>query len=350
MERFIGLDEHKASTTIAVMGPTGRRLRSLVVETHGRALIEAMRVIPGNKHLCLENGAQAMWIAEILRPHVSEVRLSTGSVKPETSADEPDAFALAQLVRAGMGQPLHAARTDPSVAALRIVVKTYNQVTQDLVRTKNRLQVLYRSRGVMTPSGHGSLYDTRSREKWLGALPAVSRPSGVVLFAELDGLVAVKKQALSALKAEAGKHPMTRVLMTCPGMGVVRAAEVIATVVTPHRFRSRTPFWAYCGLSVVTRSSADWHQDARKQWTFERRAVTRGLTRSGNRRLKTVFVGAAVTAVARSPEVKADYLEKQRHMKPPIARIAIARKLAAITLSMWKHQEAYDPSRYTRQK
>jgi hypothetical protein len=43
MERFIGLDVHASSTTIGVVGPTGRRLQSQVVATSAPALIERSR-------------------------------------------------------------------------------------------------------------------------------------------------------------------------------------------------------------------------------------------------------------------------------------------------------------------
>jgi len=141
---------------------------------------------------------------------------------------------------------------------------------------------------------------------------------------------------------------ITKTLMTCPGMGVVRVAELVATVVTPHRFRTRASFWSYCGLSVVTRSSSDWQQNDRREWEYQRHAVTRGLTRQGNRRLKRVFFGAALTAITRAPEVRADYEEKLKRTRPPMVRITIARKLAAVILAMRKAEEVYDPNRYTR--
>jgi hypothetical protein len=56
MERYIGLDVHAASSTLAVLSQSGRRLRSFPVETNGRSLIEAIRLIPGRKHLVVEEG------------------------------------------------------------------------------------------------------------------------------------------------------------------------------------------------------------------------------------------------------------------------------------------------------
>jgi hypothetical protein len=59
MERYVGLDAHAQSCTLAVMGPTGRRLTSRVVETNGQALKQALREIPGRIHLSWRKGRRA---------------------------------------------------------------------------------------------------------------------------------------------------------------------------------------------------------------------------------------------------------------------------------------------------
>ena len=58
MERFVGLDAHSASCTLAVVGPSGRRLGKTVVETNGEALVETVRGIPRRRRLCLEEGSR----------------------------------------------------------------------------------------------------------------------------------------------------------------------------------------------------------------------------------------------------------------------------------------------------
>jgi len=45
MERYIGLDVHAASTTFAVIGESGKRLGSHVVETNGQSLVEQLKTI-----------------------------------------------------------------------------------------------------------------------------------------------------------------------------------------------------------------------------------------------------------------------------------------------------------------
>ena len=66
MERYIGLDVHAASTTFAVIGESGKRLGTHVVETNGQALVEQLETIAGKKHVCLEEGTQSAWLYEIL--------------------------------------------------------------------------------------------------------------------------------------------------------------------------------------------------------------------------------------------------------------------------------------------
>jgi hypothetical protein len=60
MNKYIGLDAHSASCTVAVVGPSGRHLSSQVLETNGKALIEFVRSVPGTKHLCPEKMTQTL--------------------------------------------------------------------------------------------------------------------------------------------------------------------------------------------------------------------------------------------------------------------------------------------------
>jgi len=68
MDRYIGLDVHAASTTMAVVGPTGRRIRSQVVDTSAGPLVEALRGIGGERHVCLEEGTQSSGVVAWFLP------------------------------------------------------------------------------------------------------------------------------------------------------------------------------------------------------------------------------------------------------------------------------------------
>jgi hypothetical protein len=59
MERYVGLDSHARSCTLGVMSAGGQRLKSLVVETNGKALVDAVRGGYSLRMLCPRGAAMA---------------------------------------------------------------------------------------------------------------------------------------------------------------------------------------------------------------------------------------------------------------------------------------------------
>ena len=94
MQRYLGLDVHAASSTLVVLSQSGKRLGQSVIETNGRALVEAIRAIPGRKQLCFEEGTQSAWLYEILSPHVEEVVVAGVTQKRRQKSDEIGAWDL----------------------------------------------------------------------------------------------------------------------------------------------------------------------------------------------------------------------------------------------------------------
>ena len=101
MERYVGLDSHACSCTLGVMSAGGQRLKSLVVETTGRALVEAVWGIGGRVHVCLEEGTQSAWLYELLKPHVAEVVVTMAPERKGPKDDQRDAWARANELRTG---------------------------------------------------------------------------------------------------------------------------------------------------------------------------------------------------------------------------------------------------------
>jgi transposase len=205
---------------------------------------------------------------------------------------------------------------------------------------------LYRSRAISCAGT--DVYKVRQREAWLAKLPeaGVQARAGR-LFSELDHLTGLRREARQALVVECRRHPASKLLLRVPTLGIVRIAQLIASVVTPHRFRSKRQFWSYCGLAVMTKSSAD-YRVAGAQVHRTRKAATRGLTQSHNRTLKYVFKSAALTA-SRCGPFKAWYAELvERGLRPELARVTIARRIAAITLAVWKSGESFDAEKLIR--
>jgi hypothetical protein len=226
-------------------------------------------------------------------------------------------------------------------------------MTRDVVRSKNRLRAIFRGRGI---DGFGQeLYNAEARQPWLQKL-SPPRQRRARLYAEyLDSQLEVLQRAEVWLQESARGCPIIKVLATAPGIGSVRASQMVATVVTPHRFRTKRQFWAYCGLAVVTVSSSDWKPKKGKGgFRAKRKSLPRGLNRNRNPLLKEVFKGAALTVIQAMPDdpLARNYcrLVEQERLDPALARLTLARQIAAIVLAMWKKQEVYDPARYQSSK
>jgi len=346
MDRYIGLDAHASSCTIAVIGPSGRRLQSQVLETNARALINFIKTIPKPRHLCLEEGTHASWLYEVLASHVQEIVVVGIRRSRGPKDDRRDAFGLAEMLRIGAIET-RVYKGIGEFGRLRELSRAYAMVLGDTVRVRNRVKSLYRSRGI--PTGRDEVYGSASREKWLRKLPARSRPLAEILYGELEGLEELQKRAKQAMMAEARKRKITRILMTCPGMGEVRVAQLLPIVVTPYRFSGKRSFWAYCGMAIVMRSSSDWARAQDGRWVRLPVQQTRGLNRNYNHTLKQIFKGAATTVIQCARREDPLYLHYKQLLdggtKPNLAKLTIARQIAAIVLAMWRSEEVYDPAK-----
>jgi transposase len=328
-----------------VISEKGRKLKDFPVETNGQALIEAVRMIPGHKHLVIEEGLQSAWLYETLSPHVDELVVAGITQSRGPKSDKRDAYALAERLRIGNLEK-HVFKAPRQFSWLREFSRPHMTLVSDVVRTQARIKSIYRSRGVLV-SGV-DVYGVRRREEWLDQLSPHSRSRATRLYAHLDFLLDQKKQAESDLLREAKKHSIVKVLETAPGFGPIRAARIVPIVITPHRFRTKRQFWSYCGLGVVTRSSSDWVQTADGAWIKARRPQTRGLSRHHNHFLKDIFKGAATTVVTQRNKdpIHARYERLlDGGTKPTLAKLSLARMIAATVLRMWKNEEPYDPER-----
>jgi transposase len=345
MDKYIGLDVHAASCTAAVVDARGKRLGTHVIETNGQALVGFLQAQTGSLHVCLEEGTQATWLAEILTPHASEVVVTHVTESRGQKSDEHDAFGLAERLRTGRIETSVFKHTG-SFTTLRQLVRVHRMLVQDTVRTQSRIKALFRARGVQVAGT--CVYSKTGREQMLPALPASTRLAAQLLLEQYDALCSTRDRAYKALVTESHNHDETKRLETCPGVGEIRAAQIVSTVVTPDRFRSRAQFWAYCGLGIVMRSSSDWVQTPNGAWKRAPIQQTRGLNLNRNSMMKAVFKGAAMTVIQQYPD---DPLHKDYERmvaagtKPNLAKLTLARKIAAITLAMWKKREAYEPKK-----
>lgn len=351
--KFIGLDVHKTSISAAVLNESGKLVMKAVFMTDASAVLGFVRGVTGTLRVTFEEGTHAAWLHTVLKSQVAEVVVcnprKNALLKSGNKSDQIDARKLADLLRTNMLSPVY--HDDTRTLTLKELGRTYRSVTDDTTRVMRRLKALYRSRSQALDSDGKKLYTRGRREQWLSLLQQFGqRYRAERMFEQLDQLQALRRQIRCDLIQEGRKHPATAVLSSVPFVGPIRSALLIARVQTPFRFRSKRQFWAYCGLALETRSSADHQVIAGELRRKTKPVFIRGLNVNHNHDLKNLFKSAATTASATTGPFGIFYENLlTKGMKPEMARLTLARKIAAISLSVWKKGERFDPEQLKTQ-
>jgi len=347
--KYVGLDVHQATTVATVRDSSGKIIARSILPTEEAPLLEFFAGMRGAVHVAFEEGTQAQWLHDLLAPRVARVVVCDrrGAPRHGNKGDQVDSAQLSELLRSGQLRAVYHGRSDRR--DLKELTRTYDNLVEDAVRAMLRMKALFRARAIRTPGTQ--VYDAQSRGQWLDRLPdRGSRFRADTLGAELDLLRELRREAKAAMLAAARKDPAYPLLCSIPFLGPVRVAQLLATMQTPWRFRTKRNLWAYAGLAVVTHSSGDYTIVEGRPVRRRRQPMTRGLNKNHNRVLKNVFKGAANAAVARPGPLK-DFYDAMlaRGMREELARVTLARKLAAVVLRLWKKGEPYDARKLTLQ-
>ena len=312
--KYVALDVHQEATAATVRDHKGRVIARSVLPTEEGTLLEFFRGMRGSIHVTFEEGTQAQWLHDLLVPEVDRVVVCDrrGERQRGNKGDRVDADQLSDLLRRGGLRGVY--HGSPHRADLKELTRTYQNLVEDSMRVMQRLKALFRARAIRTPGKR--VYDPAKRAEWLATLPDGGvRFRAQILYAELDVLRNLRPKAKVAMMAEARRDPAYAVLQTIP---FFTSSEFVVVGGRPVR-RKRQP-------------------------------LTRGLNRNHNPIVKEVFKGAAVAASVRPGPLQDFYHGMvERGMDEALARVTLARKLAAVTLRLWKKGEHFDPKMLTVQ-
>src|SRR5213083_97333 len=350
-EKYIGLDVHQATISVAVVDSQGKVIMESILETKASTILEFLAGLRGSLFVTFEEGTWAAWLYDLLKPHVTEVLVCNPRkiplLKHGNKSDKIDARKLAERLRLHDLKPVYHGET--GVRMLRELARSYLTVVKDLSRVMNRLKALYRSWGI--PCGGRDVYYTRHRREWLEKIPeAGTRRRAEQLYQQLDMLQPLRLQARRELLAESRKHAITAKLRKIPSLGPIRSALAVALIQTPHRFRSKRQLWTYSGLGLETHDSAQYRVVEGQLQRSKKPVALRGLNTNHNHDLKDIFKGAAMRASTAAGPLH-DFYEAllAKGIKPTMARLTLARKIAAITLTLWKKGENFDVAKLKSQ-
>jgi transposase len=350
-EKYIGLDVHQATISVAVMDSTGRVVMESILETKAATILDFLAGLRGTLAVTFEEGTWAAWLYDLLKPHVAKLVVcnprKTALLKDGNKSDRIDACKLAELLRLNNLKSVYHGET--GVRMLRELARSYLTIVKDQSRVMNRLKAMYRSWAI--PCAGRDVYYTRHRAEWLSKIPEAGvRRRAERLYQQLDMLQYLRQEARRELLAESRKHLITAKFRQIPSFGPIRSALAVALIQTPQRFRTKRQLWAYSGLALETRTSGE-HRYVHGQLQRSKKKITiRGLNKDHNHDLKGLFKGAATRAsVCPGPFQEFYQRSLAKGIKPTMARLTLARKIAAITLTLWKKGENFDAEKLTSQ-
>jgi transposase len=170
------------------------------------------------------------------------------------------------------------------------------------------------------------------------SLPSFAR---VALEIMLRQIVALGQEIVELDRQIATWHvesEASRRLAAIPGLGIITATAVAATVTDPDQFRSGRQFAAWLGLTPQQQSTGG-------------KTRLGGISKQGDRYLRRLLVVGA-TAVMRhtkdKPTPMAEWIRKLMEKKPfRVVSIALANKLARIAWVLLTRKETYKPYHLT---
>ena len=334
MEFFVGLDVSLDETHICVIDEGGRIIKETRSASEPEAIAKAIRHRGRRiEHVGLETGNLSQWLYEGLVKEgfsvsvmeARHVRAAFAAMRVKT--DRHDARGIAQLVRLGWYKRVHVKSLDAQETRAFLTMRAF--LVEKVTATENSLRAALRNFGLKMGSVTRRAWEARARELadgnevLEGLVEAMLRVRALLL----DELARVDGQLTALAKSD----PVTRLLMTMPGVGVIVALSFRSAVDDPDRFPRSRDVGAWLGLTP-------------RRWQSGKTDIVGRITKAGDARVRTMLFEAAASILGRvrimSP-LKSWGLRIAKRTCMKKAFVAVSRKLATILLAMWKSGTAY---------
>jgi len=331
MLKYIGLDAHSSTCTFNVTDERGTEIDNTTMESNGRLLVKYLKGIEGSGKLTFEECELSTWLYEILKPEVDELIIcnpvANGDYKKKKT-DKIDARKLSKLLRGGF---LTSVFHDGSKREqFRGLLSGYQDLIEDGVRLKNRYKSLFRKNGNKVKGE--SLY---SDESFLKGLKRKDfKFIGKQIYRRLEHMEESRQEYVKEIIQCSKGFKERKYLKSIPGIGSIQAAKIVSQVIDPERFSNKYKYYSYCGLVRHKRMSDGREYGSEKIW--------------GNRILKCVYKMAGHSALRGNSGLKKYYDSlRLKGISHNNAYNAVCRKIAAISLSVWRKSEKYDDKKIT---
>src|ERR1700720_2453355 len=217
-KKYIGMDVHKESISIAVRNDVGKIVMECVIETKANILLDFLHGLRGELQVTFEEGTWATWLYDLLKPHVTKLVVCDPrkNSRQGNKNDRIDARELSD--RLYMNKLSSVYHGGAGVRTLKELARSYLTISKDLGRVMSRVKAIYRSWGI--PCAGKQVYAPRYRAEWLAKITEAGvRRRAEFFYQQLDALRPLRQQVRQELLVEAKKHDACKLLRGIPSIG-----------------------------------------------------------------------------------------------------------------------------------
>ena len=277
----------------------------------------------------MESSGHSRWFERLLRQLEFELwigdaaEIRTKRVRKQKT-DRQDAQLLLRLMMEDRFPRIWV--PDAANRDMRQLLWHRHRLVQMRTRVMNQLHVVALNEGLRRKK---ALWRASGRQELESiALPPWATRRRQDLLDLLDQLTPKIQELTRLLEEEVEKRPVTRRLMTHPGVGPLTALAYELVIGTPERFHCGKQIASYLGLVPEEKSSGD------------RRRLGH-ISKQGNVLLRFLLVEAAQVTVRSQAEWRSKFFHLAMRRGRKIAKVAMARKLAVHLYWMWRQGRDY---------
>ena len=134
--KYIGLDVHKESISIAVLNSAGKVVHGMRHRDQRSTILQFVQGLRGDLRVTLEEGTWAGWLFDLLKPYVTELIVcnprKNALLKEGSKSDRIDAHKLAELLYMKKLKPVY--HGEHGLRMLKELSRSYLTITKDLGR------------------------------------------------------------------------------------------------------------------------------------------------------------------------------------------------------------------------
>jgi len=329
--KYVGIDLHKRFLVAAVEDERGRPRKPHRFECQDTEGIRSFFESLGRFQAVIEASSSYRWLYEMLEPlgtitlaHPLRLR---AIVSGRAKTDKLDAALLAKLLRGGL---IPASYVPPrSYHELREITRARARLSRRKVEARNEIHALLTRANLHVPFVNAFCKGGR---RWIAQAELGSAGNFVrdELLRRLEHFDQELELMDSRLAELAAQFPEVEAISDLHGIGPYSALLIVAEIGEPWRFRDGRLVGAYAGLTPRVSQSGD-------------HAYYGHITHQGSPWLRWILVQVAIHVVKKDPALRNFYQRIRKRSSAKIARVAVARKLAAICwvrLMAWHRLQA----------